>query len=179
MREQTDVEGTAEFVKHAPEYEETKGQLTKAANVTQQARVAGDHATAAQIDEAQAANWYTWFTQRWYAVPVLARGQTLRFTYMTKVVTDTAPVGLFCQRAGVRVKHKQPYQTVWYVWRIPLAEAAFAGVIIGTLVWLAVISSVSTLWLAALLCLVVGLLGNVPGAAVVKCYRWLRDRLIG
>lgn len=51
--------------------------------------------------------------------------------------------------------------------------------VIVTLVWLAVVSSIATLWLAALLCLVVGLLGNVPGAAVVKCYRWLRGRLIG
>ena len=180
MSEQTHVEGTAEIVKHTPEYEEIKDQLVKAVRATEQARAAGDQAAAAQIDQSQAANWQTWNTQRWYAVPVLARGQTVRFTYMTNVVSETVPaIFLSCQKAGVRVKDKQPYQPIWHLWGIPLAEAGFAGMVIGTLVWLAVVSSISTLWLAALLCLVVGLLGNVPGAAVVKCYRWLRGRLIG
>ena len=180
MSEQTHVEGTAEFLKHTPEYEEIKDQLITAASAIEQARATGDHATAAQIDEAQATNWQTWLTQRWYSVPVLARGQTVKFTYMTNVVSDTPPViFLSCQKAGVRVKYKQPYQPIWHLWGVPLVEAGFAGIVIGTLVWLAVISSISTLWLAALLCLVVGLLGNVPGAAVVKCYKWLRDRLIG
>ena len=180
MSEQTHIEGTTEFVKHTSEYEEIKGQLIDAGSATEQARAAGDHATALQIDQAQAVNWQTWFTQRWYAVPVLARGQTIRFTYMTNVVSHTPPeVFVSCQKAGVRVKRKQPYQPVWHLWGVPLAEAGVAGMVIGTLVWLAVVSSIATLWLAALLCLVVGLLGNVPGAAVVKCYRWFRGRLIG
>ncbi len=175
MSEQTHVEGTAEFLKHTPEYEEIKSQLTTAASAMEQSRA------AAQIDQAQAAeNWQTWVTQRWYAIPVLARGQTIRFTYMTNVVSNTDPnIFLSCQKAGVRVKYKQPYQPIWHLWGVPLVEAGFAGIGIGMLVWLAVISSISTLWLAALLCLVMGLLGNFPGAAVVKCYRWLRDRLIG
>ena len=84
-----------------------------------------------------------------------------------------------CQKAGVRVKYKQPYHPIWHLWGVPLGEAALSGIVIGTLVWLVVISSISTLWLAALLCLVVGLLSNVPGAAIVKLYRWLRDRVIG
>ena len=180
MSEQTLLEGTVEFLKHTPEYEEIKGQLINAFNAREQARTAGDHATAAQIDQAQAANRQIWLTQRWYTVPVLARGQTVRFTYMTNVVSDTPPgIFLSCQKAGVRAKYKQPYQPIWHLWGVPLVEAGLAGIVIGTLVWLAVISSISTLWLAALICLVVGLLGNVPGAAVVKCYRWLRDRLIG
>ena len=180
MSEQTHVEGTAEIVKHTPEYEEIKGELVDAVRATEQARAAGDHETAGQIEQAQTANWHRWFTQRWYQVPVLARGQSIRFTYMTNVVSDTAPVVfLSCQKAGVRMKYKQPYQPIWHLWGIPLAEAGLAGMVIGTLVWLGVISSISTLWLAALLCLVTGLLGNVPGAAVVKCYRWLRGRLIG
>ena len=180
MSEQTHLEGTAESLKHTLEYEEIKTQLASAVSRAEQARAAGDQATAAQIDQAQADNWQTWLKQRWYEVPLLARGQTIRLTYMTNVVSDTAPViFLSCQKAGVRVKYKQPYQPIWHLWGIPLAEAGFAGMVIGTLVWLTVISSISTLWLAALLCLVAGLLGNVPGAGVVKLYRWLRDQLIG
>lgn len=180
MSEQTHVEGTVEFLKHTPEYDSIKNQLTNAISEAEQARASGDHVKVTQIDRAQAANWQTWFMQRWYAVPVLARGQTIRFTYMTNVVSDTKPaIFLSCQKAGTRVKYKQPYQPIWHLWEIPLVEAGFAGIVIGTLVWLVVINSISTLWLAALLCLIVGLLSNVPGAAVVKFYRWLRDRLIG
>lgn len=180
MNEQSCVEGTFEVLKYTAEYEEIKSQLMNAAVGVEQARAAGDHVTATQIDQAQAANWRTWSTQRWYAVPMLARGQTIRFTYMTNVLSDENPkILISCQKAGIRVKYKQPYQPVWHLWGVPLVEAGVTGIVIGTLVWLLVISLISTLWVAALLCLVVGLLSNVPGAAVVKFYRWLRVRLIG
>ena len=180
MSEQTHVEGTVEFLKHTGEYEEIKSQLMNAVAGVKEARAAGDDATATQVDQAQAANWQTWFTQRWYEVPVLARGQTIRFTYMTNVLSNAKPaIFISCQKAGVRVKYKQPYQPIWHLWGVPLVEASFSGIVIAALVWLVVISSISTLWLAALLCLVMGLLGNIPGAAIIKLYRWLRDRLIG
>ena len=180
MSEQTYVEGTIEFLKHTNEYEEIKGQLIEAAASSEKAKAAGDHARATQIEQDQANSWRTWFTQRWYEVPVLARGQTIRFTYMTNVISNADPtIHISCQKAGVRVKYKQPYQPIWHLWGVPLVETGFSGIVIGALVWLIVISSISTLWLAALLCLVVGLLGNIPRAAIVKLYRWLRDRLIG
>ena len=180
MSEQTYVEGTVEFLKHTAEYEEIKNQLKDAITTARRARSAGDTATADQIDEAQAANWRTWSTQRWYSVPVLGRGQTIRFTYMTDVTSGDGPAILIsCQKAGVRVRYKEPYQPVWHLWGVPLVEAGVTGIAIGILVWFLVISSISTLWVATLVCLVVGLLSNVPGAAVVKLYRWLRDRLIG
>ncbi|MDE2824483.1 MAG: hypothetical protein OXK79_13355 [Chloroflexota bacterium] len=180
MSEQTHVEGTVEVLKHTGEYEEIKRQLMRATVEVEEARALGDDATATQIEQAQVGNWQTWVTQRWYEVPVLARGQTIRFTYMTNVISDADPALLIsCQKAGVRVKYKQPYQPIWHLWGVPLAEASFSGVVIGTLVWFIVISSISTLWIAALLCLVAGFLGNIPGAGIVKLYRWLRDRLIG
>ena len=180
MSEQTHIEDTVEFLKHTAEYEEIKSQLMNAIARVEEAKAAGDEAAAARINQAQAANWRTWFTQRWYEVPVLARGQTIRFTYMMNVLSNADPaILLSCQKAGVRVKYKQPYHPIWHLWGVPLGEAALSGIVIGTLVWLVVISSISTLWLAALLCLVVGLLSNVPGAAIVKLYRWLRDRVIG
>ena len=45
------------------------------------------------------------------------RGQTIRFTYMTNFVSDTPPgIFLSCQKAGVRVKYKQPYQPIGHLW---------------------------------------------------------------
>ena len=179
MSEQTHIEDTVEFLKHTAECEEIKSQLMNAIARVEEAKAAGDEAAAARINQAQAANWRTWFAQRWYEVPVFARGQTIRFTYMMNVLSVDPAILLSCQKAGVRVKYKQPYHPIWHLWGVPLGEAALSGIVIGTLVWLVVISSISTLWLAALLCLVVGLLSNVPGAAMVKLYRWLRDRVIG
>lgn len=180
MSEQTHIVGTIEFLKHTAEYEEIKSQLMNAVAKVEKAKATEDYVTADQIDQAQATNWQVWRTQRWYEVPVLARGQTIRFTYMTNVLSNADPaIHISCQKAGVRVKYKQPYQPVWHLWEVPLIEASLSGIVIGMLVWLVVISTISTLWVAALLCLVVGLLGNIPGAAIVKFYRWLRNRLIG
>ncbi len=180
MSEQTHIEGTIEFLKHTAEYEEIKSQLINAVTEVEKAKATGDYITADQIDQTQVANWRTWSTQRWYEVPVLARGQTIKFSYMTNVLSNVDPeIYISCQKAGVRVKYKQPYQPVWHLWGVPLVEVGLSGIVIGTIILLIVISTISTLWVAALLCLVVGLLSNIPGAAIVKLYRWLRDRLIG
>ena len=121
-----------------------------------------------------------WYGQRWYRVPVFGRGQTIRFTYMTNLQSDDDPmIFISCQKAGVRVKYKQPYQPIWQVWGVPLVEAGLAGLAIGVLVWFFVASYISNLWLATLLCLVAGLLGNLPGAAVVKFWKWLKDQIMG
>ena len=99
---------------------------------------------------------------------------------MTNVESNAEPMVLSsCQRAGVRVKYKQPYHPIWHLWGVPLIEAGFTGIVIGWLIWYFVISSISTPWVAALLCLAVGTLSNIPGAAVVRLYKRLRDRLIG
>lgn len=180
MSEQTHVEGTVEYLKYSDEFEEIKGQIIAALARAEEARAAGDPALATQIEQGQTNNWRTIFGQRGYTVPVLARGQTIRLTYMMNVITNEGPaIFISCQKAGVRVKYKKPYQPIWHLWDVPLGEAAIGGIVIGTLVWIVVISSITTLWLAALLCLVVGLLGNVPGAGIVKVYRWTRNRLIG
>ena len=180
MSEQTHIEGTAERLKHTAEYEEIKVRLTNSIAEAESAKAAGDIAKAERINQAQADNWRTWFTQRWYEVPTLARGQTIRFTYMTNVVSSDNPAMIIsCQKAGVRVKYKQPYQPIWHLWGVPLRQAGIAGVVIGTLVWLVVVGQIKNLWLAALLCLVAGLLCNIPGAALVKLSRWLRNQLMG
>lgn len=180
MSEQTHIEGTAEFLRHTAEYEEIKNELRNAIAQAAEVKAAGDEATATQIEHANAALWRAWLTQRCYEVPVLSRGQTITFTYMTNVLSNADPsILISCQKAGVRVKYKQPYQPIWHVWNVPLAEASFCGVVIGVSVWFVVISLVSTSWLAALICLLAGFLSGIPGAALVKLYRWLWDRLIG
>ena len=179
MSEQTHIEGTVDFLKYTAEYEGIKSQLLNAVAEKENAMVVDD-ATENKINQTQASNWKMWSSQRWYKVPVFARGQTIKFTYMTNVLSDVDPViHISCQKAGIRVKYKQPYQPIWHLWGVPLVQAGLAGIVIGVFVWFVIISSISTLWLAALLCLVAGLLGNIPGAAMVKSCKWCWDRLIG
>lgn len=180
MTEQAYIEGTVEVLKYTVEFEEIKNQLEFTMAGVREAKAVDDFKTATQLDEAQIENWRIWLGQRWYKVPVFARGQTIRFTYMMNVMSNVNPALIVsCQKAGVRVKYKQPYQPIWHLWGIPLAEAGLSGIGVGILVWLIIIKSVSALWLATLLCLIIGLLSNIPGAAIVKLYRWVRSRLIG
>ena len=60
-----------------------------------------------------------------------------------------------------------------------VAEAGLTGAAVGVGIWILAINHVSTLWIAGLLCLIAGLFATIPGAAAVKCYRWLRDRVFG
>ncbi len=180
MTERTHIEGTVEFLKHTREYEEIKKTLQHSLVETERAKAAGDTLTVAQLHQAQAANWEIWSTQRWYEVPVIARGQAIRFSYMTNAISDVSPViYISCQKAGVRVKYKEPYQPILHLWGVPIFEASLTGIVIGICVWWIIIYSISIQWFAALLCLIVGLLANIPGAAAVKSYRWLRDKLVG
>ncbi len=180
MSEQTYIEGTANGLEHTTEYREIVNQLLQSIEASQRANAAGDNATASEINSSQAANWRNYLTQRWYEVPVLNRGQTIRFTYLTNVQTNVSPlIVVECQKAGVQVKFKQPYQPVWHLWGVPLIQANLSGMVIGLIVWVYLINSLTSVWLAALLCLLIGFFGNVPGASMIRLYWWVRKRLIG
>ena len=180
MSEQTSIAGTVEFLKHTPEFENIKSRLTDAITNTEKVIATQDEATVRNLNQYIDTELLRWYTNRWYAVPVLARGQMIKFTYMTNVISDSDPeIFISCQKAGVRVKYKQPYQPVWHLWGVPLVEAGITGAIIAVLVCTIVILSTSVVWLAAVICLLAGLFGNVPGAVFVRFYRWLRNQLIG
>ena len=180
LSENAYIEGTVDILNHTERFEQIKNQLLNSIAETDKFSAAGEEVKASQIHQAQAANWKLWNKQRWYRVPVLTRGQTVRFTYMTNLPSNDDPaIFISCQKAGVRVKYKLPYQPVLELFGVPLDEAGFAGIVIGALIWLVVISSISNLWFATLLCLITGLLCTIPGAVVVKFYKLLRDQIIG
>lgn len=180
MSEQTVVEGTIEVVNYSEDYEEIKRKIQDNVARIEHANSIGDENLANQLIMENSKYWPTWFGQRWYQIPVFARNQTIRFTYTTNVFPDNEPAILVSsQNAGVRIKYKQPYQPIWHLWGIPLADAALSGIIIGVLIWYAIINSISTLWIASLVCLLIGFLGSALGAALIKLYKFIRNRLIG
>ncbi len=180
MSEQTNIEGTVDTLEHTTQYQEIVNRLIESLGKIKAAKATGDDATVSAIYSSQAANWRIYRTQRWYEVPVLARGQTIRATYLTNVLTNTDPIiHVSCQKAGVRLKYKQPYQPIWHIFGVPLLEASVCGILIGAVICLIVINTVTTIWLAVVLCFIAGALGNVPGAGLLKLYRWVLGHLVG
>lgn len=180
MSEQTHIDGTVDSLEHSPEFEVIKNELVTYNRQIELAKSNGDEEATMRLYQSQAEKLRTWYSQRWYVVPVLARGQTIRFTYLTNVESDQAPqIRISCQKSGVRIKYRLPYQVLWHIWGVPLAEASIAGIVFGTFVWLLVVTFVPILWLAALISFVVGISCNIPGAWVLKLWKWLRERLIG
>lgn len=180
MSEDTHVEGTVEFLKHTAEFEAIKHDLDNAMVGIQNAKNLGDNEEVLRLQKTVAPRWSTWKTNRWYAVPVMSRGQKIRFTYMTSVLSNTKPIILIsCQKAGVRLKYKEPYQPVTHLWGVSLSDAALAGIVISVAAAMLVIYSISIPWLAAFICLVLGFICQIFGAGAVKLYRCIRDQLIG
>ena len=118
--------------------------------------------------------------QRWYCVPVLDRGQELRITYLVHAAPNTFPeIYMTCPSKGVRIKEKRYPQLPAFLWGIPIQSAVIVGILAAIGLFGLVIWRISTLWIAALICLFIGLFGNVWGAVIVKTYNWARGKLIG
>ncbi len=180
MTEQTLIQGTVENLKYSPEFEKIFNKMVNATTKINDLNVVGKTQEIAKIRLNQQKNWQTYTTSRGYFVPMLGRGQTIKLTYMTEVKSGAYPaIYIACQKAGVRVKYKEPYQPVWHIWGVPLAEAGIVGVIIVSIIGIMVISLISIHWIVGIVCLVIGLFGNVVGASVVKFYRWFRNLAIG
>ncbi len=118
--------------------------------------------------------------QRWYKVPVLNRGQTVKITYVVRAAPNSSPViYLSCQSKGVRIKEKPYRHAVTHLWGVPIFQAAWTGIFTAFVVYGLVVWQITSLWIAALICTVFGVLANVPGAILVRIYTWLRSKLIG
>ncbi len=116
-------------------------------------------------------------SRRDYLVPTMNRGQVVRLTFLNAASTDKQPsLWLDILHKGVKLKFRVAQNQFLGV---PQPAAALAGAALGLVVLGIVISFVHTLWIAALLCLVYGLLVLVPGALAIRLWRRLREWLGG
>lgn len=115
--------------------------------------------------------------QREYLIPVMNRGQMVRFHYLNAPRTQNQPtVWLDVLHKGVKVRFRVPQpQTLG----VPQPTAALLGVAIGLILLGYIIAFVSTLWVAAVLALVYGFIAQVPGALVVRLWRRMKEWLGG
>lgn len=176
LSEEAHIEGTLESVNLTQEYQDRQtldqkweeeihksGKAEEPENVKRQERVRTFH-----------------FGQRHYLIPLLNRGQIAKITYLIAAEPDTMPViYMTCQTKGVRVKQKPHPQALSHILGVPITEAALVGTCLGAIAVGVIIWQISTYWIGAGLCFILGSLASVPGALSIKAYDWLRGKMTG
>ena len=111
--------------------------------------------------------------EREYLIPTMNRGQFVRLTYLNATSTPQQPaIWIDILHKGVRTKFRVAQPEFLGV---PQFSAARVGSSLGVVVVALVIATVETIWLAAVLSFLYGLLVLFPGAASIKLWRRFRD----
>ena len=112
-------------------------------------------------------------SEREYLIPTLNRDQRVSLTYLNAARTEQQPtIWLDILHKGVKTKFRVAQPEFLGV---PRFSAARVGSVLGIVVVALVIATVETLWLAAILSFLYGLLVLLPGAASIKLWRRFRD----
>ena len=112
-------------------------------------------------------------SEREYFIPTMNRGQSVRLTYLNTAKTEQQPnIWPDILHKGVRMKLRLPQPEFLGV---PQFSAVQVGSVLGIMSVVLVITTVETLWFAAVLSFLCGWLVVLPGAASVKLWRWFRD----
>lgn len=115
--------------------------------------------------------------RREYLIPVMNRGQVVRFQYLNSSNTSNQPsIWLESVHPGVTLKFKIQKPLVYGV---PQPLAAFAGVI-SSIVFAVLLATYNQyVWLTAFGCLLYGLVAQLPGAFIVRAIRKFRQWITG
>ena len=116
-------------------------------------------------------------SQREYVIPTMNRGQRVRLTYLNAAKTGQQPtISVDILHAGVKTKFRVAQSEFFGV---PQSTAAWIGSASGVVFVAVVIAIVETSWLAAVVSFLYGLIVLVPGAGLIRLWRWLRDSFGG
>ncbi len=115
--------------------------------------------------------------RRDYLVPIMNRGQILRFELLNAAYSEEQPaIWLDILHKGVICK----FQIIKnQVFGVPQSQAALIGSVIGIIGVVFVIVLVDNLTIAAVLSFLIGWLVLVPGAFAIKLFHKLREALAG
>ena len=101
----------------------------------------------------------------------------MRLTFLNAPSTDKEPsLWLDIVQKGIKLKFRVAHSEFLGV---PQPAAALVGSALGFVFFGLVVWLIETVWVAALLCLVYGILLLTPGALSIKLWRWSRDLLGG
>jgi len=111
--------------------------------------------------------------QRDYLIPVMNRGQVVRFHFLNIAKKEKHPtIWLDALHKGIRLKFRIPQNQIFGVAQ---PRAVLVGAIIGFTLIGCIIAFISTVWIAALVSLTYGFIAQLPGAWAIRMWRWLRD----
>jgi hypothetical protein len=119
---------------------------------------------------------------REYCLPVFNRGQIIRFSYLCTNPNDDNEPGVYISTAskGVRLKRQQlPHLVLNPIFGVPIPAAIVRALIISVLVVIATGLWVENNWIAATICMLVGLTGQVFGAIAYRAERFLKNTVSG
>ncbi len=149
--------GTTHFVKYSPEYE------------LEIAVPAGETPTQRQRD--------VYGRGREYMIPVLNRGQVIRFQYLNISKSEQQPtIWLEIVHPGVLLKFRPPQNQIFGV---PQPTAALAGVLLGLLLATLLYAYCPFIWIIAFGSLFFGFIAQVPGAFLIRAFRRVNSWITG
>ncbi len=117
------------------------------------------------------------YGQRDYSVPTMNRGAAIRLTFLNAAKNAEVPnIWLDALHPGVRLKYRVvPQQFLG----VPQPAAALAGTLLGLVVVPVIVTAFGTPWVAATLAFFYGVIVLLPGALLLKFWRWTRDMVGG
>lgn len=125
----------------------------------------GQHPSEAQID--------LYSRQREYVIPIMNRGQIVRFQFLNTSKSETQPsIWLDVLHKGVKLKFRIPQKQVFGVAQ---PHAALIGAIFGFILVGAIVVLVDSVPIAAIIALVYGFIAQLPGALVIRGWRFLKE----
>lgn len=115
---------------------------------------------------------------RQYLIPVLNRRRKLTFSYLCTKPNDDGEPGIYAstQAKGVRLKRlKPPFVVLNPIWGVPIPTAIVRGFIMAAVVVIVCGAFLRSVWVASLLSVVIGLFGQIFGAALHRLERKVVD----
>ena len=160
LTESSQIVNTIQFLKWTTEYE------------TRQAVPPGGQPTEEQ--------WSLHGRRREYRIATMNRGQVVRLVYLNSATAETGPtLWLDILHKGVRLKYRAAYVAQTELLGVPAPAASCAGLVLGIGFFAAVTWSIDILWVGAGLCLAFGFMAPMPGALLIRLWRWLRNVIGG
>lgn len=115
--------------------------------------------------------------QRDYFLPVINRGQIIRFHYLNAASNSNPPrIWLDVLHPGIKLEFRVRQNEIFGV---PQPTAAIVGILLAFIFSGLLVVFVQTVWIVALFSLIFGLFAQIPGAYTYKAWRWLRNAIGG
>lgn len=155
LTEQTSMVDTTHIIERTPQY------------AAQVQVPPGTQATEFQIN--------LYGSSRDYLIPIMNRGQIVRFNFLNAAKTDSPPtIWLDIVHKGVRLQYRAATSVFLGV---STSRAAWVGIIIGSALLVFIFAFVSSVWIAAVIAYVLGLVALINGAIIVRAWRWIKEKI--